>query len=643
MKMSRRKALIFIILLLLPAVALPLLIKPSTGVQTRVVKLKAAKYGYTPAKIVVNQGDRIVIQPTSLDVTHGFYLDGYPVEFTIKQQGLAFQKYTWEDEDGSLQTDWDKVSQIEFVADRKGKFIFRCTRICGNLHPFMTGELIVRPNTFYYLSVSLSVWIVVSLLLWFLQDAATGVKPYKRVNLLETFPLLKWLVKRRSFQFLLLFPGVVVFYLFIIASLWGSPVGNSNIAIIVVWILWWFALKAIFVPLGGRLWCMICPLPAPAEWLSRKSLTAVHYVGEPIRRLHHRFAGLQKDWPLKLRNMWLQNVIFLAMISFGIILITRPVATAILFLLILAATLLLAAIFRHRVFCLYLCPVGGFLGNYSMASMTEIRAIDPDVCRKHKDKCCYSGGENGWACPWNQYIGKMNRNNHCGFCTECIKSCPKDNVGIFARPFGSDFKLKGYDEMYNIIIMLVVAIAFSITMLGPWGFIKDAANITESRQLQPFLLYMLALWGSALAIFPGIFILTVKGARRLGGETVDFRTLTLRLAYILIPVGIFAWIAFSLSSIMINYNYVLNVLSDPLGLGWDLFGTAKVPFAPFIPEWIPPIQGVILLAGLYFGLTLGCRALKTLFDNPEARTKVMILPSLFALGVVNIFLKLYLG
>jgi polyferredoxin len=643
MKMSRRKALIFIILLLVPAVALPLLIKPSTGVQTRVVKLKAAKYGYTPAKIVVNQGDRIVIQPTSLDVTHGFYLDGYPVEFTIKQQGLAFQKYTWEDEDGSLQTDWDKVSQIEFVADRKGKFIFRCTRICGNLHPFMTGELIVRPNTFYYLSVSLSVWLVVSMLLWFLQDAATGVKPYKRVNLLETFPLLKWLVKRRSFQFLLLFPGVVVFYLFIIASLWGSPVGNSNIAIIVVWILWWFALKAIFVPLGGRLWCMICPLPAPAEWLSRKSLTAVHYVGEPIRRLHHRFAGLQKDWPLKLRNMWLQNVIFLAMISFGIILITRPVATAILFLLILAATLLLAAIFRHRVFCLYLCPVGGFLGNYSMASMTEIRAIDPDVCRKHKDKCCYSGGENGWACPWNQYIGKMNRNNHCGFCTECIKSCPKDNVGIFARPFGSDFKLKGYDEMYNIIIMLVVAIAFSITMLGPWGFIKDAANITESRQLQPFLLYMLALWGSALAIFPGIFILTVKGARRLGGETVDFRTLTLRLAYILIPVGIFAWIAFSLSSIMINYNYVLNVLSDPLGLGWDLFGTAKVPFAPFIPEWIPPIQGVILLAGLYFGLTLGCRALKTLFDNPEARTKVMILPSLFALGVVNIFLKLYLG
>ena len=36
-----------------------------------------------------------------------------------------------------------------------------------------------------------------------------------------------------------------VFYLFILSGLWGSPVGNRNIAIIFVWILWWFVLKAI--------------------------------------------------------------------------------------------------------------------------------------------------------------------------------------------------------------------------------------------------------------------------------------------------------------------------------------------------------------------------------------------------------------
>ncbi|MEE9495449.1 MAG: 4Fe-4S binding protein, partial [Desulfobacterales bacterium] len=523
------------------------------------------------------------------------------------------------------------------------KFTFRCTQVCGNLHPFMTGELIVRPNSLYHVAVSLSVWIVLSLLLWFRQDLKPKHGSGKKINLLESIPGLKWMVKRRSLQFMLLFPGFIIFYLFIISSLWGTPVGNRNITIIIVWILWWFALKAVFVPLGGRLWCMICPLPAPAEWISRRSLTAVRFIQKPIRGLHHRFIGLQKDWPEKIRNMWLQNIIFMLMISFGIILITRPMATAILFLAILAATLFLVLFFRHRVFCLYLCPVGGFLGNYSMASVTAIRAVDPKVCHKHRDKCCLRGGPGGWACPWDQYIGEMNRNNYCGFCTECIKSCPKDNVGIFLRPFGSDRMLKGYDEMYNVIIMLVVAIAFSITMLGPYGFVKEAANVTESRQMLPFLIYLAVLWGAALVVFPGLFILTTKGARRLTGNLINGRDLTLRLSYILIPLGIFAWIAFSLPSVMVNYNYILIVLSDPLGLGWNLFGTADAPFNPFYPEWIPVIQGVILLTGLYLGISRGYHGLENIVQNPFLRVKALILPSLFALFVVNILLKLYMG
>ena len=419
--------------------------------------------------------------------------------------------------------------------------------------------------------------------------------------------------------------------------------GNRNIAIIFVWILWWFVLKAVIVPLGGRIWCMVCPLPAPAEWLSRRSFTAVHYLKKPFKTLHHRFTGLQKDWPKLLDNMWLQNILFLSLISFGMILITRPIATATMFLIILGASLILALIYRRRIFCQYLCPVGGFLGTYSMASMTELRAIDPEICKNHKEKSCYTGGPGGWACPWKQYIGKMNRNNFCGLCMECIKSCPKDNVGIFIRPFGSDLYLKGYSEMFNVIIMLVVAIAFSITMLGPWGFIKDAANVTESRQITSFLVYVASLWGLALVIFPGIFILVSKAANRLAGRPASDRTMTLRLAYILVPIGIFAWIAFSLPALMVNYSYILSVLSDPLGLGWDLFGTANIGFKPLYPEFIPLIQGVILLAGLYFGLSRGHAAIKALVISPALRAKTMIIPAFFALFVVNILVNLYMG
>jgi ferredoxin len=237
----------------------------------------------------------------------------------------------------------------------------------------------------------------------------------------------------------------------------------------------------------------------------------------------------------------------------------------------------------------------------------------------------------------------MNRNNYCGLCTECIKSCPKDNIGLFLRPLGSDRMPRGYDEMFNIIIMLVVAIVFSITMGGPWGVIKDAANVTESRELIPFIIYITTIWGLALAVFPGLFALVALASKRLAGGPVRFRPLILGLSYMLVPIGIFAWIAFSLPMLMVNYNYILVVLSDPLGLGWNLLGTANFAFKPFAPEWIPPIQGIIMLAGLYFSLSRGYLGLKNLLPNSFSHFRALLPPSIFILIVVNIFLKIYMG
>ena len=642
--MTRKKVLLIIFLGLAVAVAVPLSLRLAPHQpHTHVIDLTAKKYGYEPGRIVVHQGDTVVLRPTSMDVTHGFLLDGYDLEAVIKQQGLAYLKYTWTDDEGQLHTDWDKVREIEFIAGKSGKFTFRCNQTCGNLHPFMTGELVVQTNTPYHLAAALSVWLTLSLLLWFGTGHVSQPPESRRINLLETVPLLKRAVKARSFQFLVILPNLIFFYLFVLSALWGSPVGNRNIAIIFVWILWWALLKTVLLPLGGRVWCLICPLPAPGEWLARKTLTAVRYLEKPLRGLHHRFLGLNKDWPTTFRNIWLQNGLFLVLISFGIILLTRPVATAILFLVILAATLGLSLVFRGRVFCLYLCPVGGFLSTYSMAACTELRAVDPEVCKEHKEKCCLVGGEDGWGCPWGQYLGKMDRNNYCGLCTECIKSCPKDNVGIFLRPFGSDQKLKGFDEVFSVLIMLMAALVFTITMLGPWSGIKQAANVTESRQLLPFFIYLGAVMSLTIVIFPSIFLLASKAAQRLAGGKVSWREVAYRAAYIFIPVGIFVWIAFSLPQVMINYSYIFSVLSDPLGFGWDLFGTANYPFKPFYPETIPIIQGVLVLVGLFFGLSRGYSSFTDLLSSRRERIRAMIVPSLLALGVVNVFLRLYMG
>jgi polyferredoxin len=649
--MTRKKIFIILLLTFELAIIIPMTIAMLPKKKTiRHISINAEKFKYSPSKIIVNKGDIIDLKFSTFDVTHGLYLDGYPIEL-IASKGTTFRKiYSVQDlnktsEHGvnSLGKNWARISSIKFTASKSGKFVYRCTKICGNLHPFMTGELIVKPNTYYHFAVALSIWITFLVLFLIIYGKQPSKPLFKRINLLHNFPLLKKLINMRSFQFAFILPNFLIFYLFILSSIGGSPVGNRNIAIVFVWILWWFILKAILVPFGGRIWCFTCPLPAPAEWLSRKRITLVKTIPERFRGLYHRFTGLELDWPKKLQNIWLQNILFLLMISFGMILITRPVATAFLFVVILGITFLFSLIFRQRVFCRYICPVGGFLGTYSMAAMTEIRSIDKDVCKKHKEKPCFSGGENGWACPWNQYIGNMNRNNDCGLCTECIKSCPKDNIGIFIRPYGSDKNIKGYDEMYNVIIMLVVAIVFSAVMLGPWGFIKDAANVTESGNIKHFIIFFVTIWSLALVVFPGLFVISTKLSNYIAKSPVSDRNLTLKLTYILIPIGMFAWIAFSLPAIMVNYGYIIAIFSDPLGLGWNLFNMANAHFKPFIPELIPLIQGFLLLLGLYLGLRCGYHSIKESIQSQTSACLAMIFPSLFALACVNILLKIFMG
>ncbi len=92
---------------------------------TRHLTLNAMQYEFAPGRIEVNQGDTVAIDITASDVVHGFYLDGYGIDEQL-EPGIP--------------------KHITFVADQAGKFRYRCSVSCGNLHPFMIGELVVGPN-----------------------------------------------------------------------------------------------------------------------------------------------------------------------------------------------------------------------------------------------------------------------------------------------------------------------------------------------------------------------------------------------------------------------------------------------------------------------------------------------------------------
>ncbi|MBI1747513.1 MAG: 4Fe-4S binding protein [Acidobacteria bacterium] len=463
-----------------------------------------------------------------------------------------------------------------------------------------------------------------------------------RVNLFEKFPWLKRVVKARSFQFSMILPNLLLFYLFILAGLFGTPIGSRNIIIVFVWILWWFVLITLMVPLLGRVWCTMCPLPVFGDWLQRRALVKVRS-GDTVG-LRNKLFGLNKRWPRKLSNIWLQNFGFLFLAIFSALLVTRPIVSALVFGLLIGLAVVLAYVYRLRAFCSYLCPISGFLSLYSMTSMIELRSVSADACQKCTSKACVRGSDQGWACPWYVYMGKLDRNNYCGLCMECVKSCPNDNIALFARPFASDIKLKGYDEVWKACIMLVLALSYSVVLLGPWGHIKNWANISESGNWGGFAVYASATTLLALVVFPGLLYLVVRLGQWLArAREHTSRELFIRLAYTLVPLGLLAWIAFSVPLVMVNGAYIISVLSDPLGWGMNLFGTAGFHWQPLWPAWVPYLQAPILLAGLFWSLRTGFHVALDLFGDRALATRALAPLSVFLTAITMVFLALFVG
>lgn len=467
-------------------------------------------------------------------------------------------------------------------------------------------------------------------------------KPW-RDNLFARWPLLKRLTKMRSFQFLVILPNLFMFYLFLISALFGTPVGNRNVIIVCVWILWWFVLIAVMVPFGSRAWCTMCPLPFFGDWMQRRAVIKVRSGKSP--GTENKFFGLQKRWPKRLSNIWLQNFGFLFLATFSALLVTRPMVSALVFGILILLAAGLALTYRLRTFCNYVCPISGFLSLYSMTSAVELRSVDKDVCLKCKSKSCIRGSEKGWACPWNIYMGKLDRNNYCGLCFECVKSCPHDNIALFARPFAtSDIEIRGYDEVWKACIMLVLAFSYSVVLLGPWGRLKDWANISEMHNWLGFAAFAGSQALLALVVFPGLYYLSIRLAKWYArADAVPTQELFLKYSYMLVPMGLLAWIAFSVPLLMVNGSYIIAVISDPLGWGMNLFHTSDFPWIPFHPAWVPFIQVPILLAGLYCGLRGLEKAGRKLFADPVQLYRSLIPPAALLLGVTVVLMKLFIG
>jgi polyferredoxin len=339
---------------------------------------------------------------------------------------------------------------------------------------------------------------------------------------------------------------------------------------------------------------------------------------------------LNLRWPKPLRNIWVQSASFLLLALFSTVLLTSPLVTAIVLAGMLLAAVGLSMVFERRSFCRYLCPVGGFIGLYSQAAPTELRIKSKSVCVACVGKPCYNGSDAGYGCPWDVFPGGLTKNTYCGLCMECIRTCPHDNIAINARPFGADLQNPParLDEAFKSFVMLGSAMVYSAVLLGPWGALKDAAYRIGTSSWFMYAAAFLVLIGILL---PALFALCVSPA----GDLRSFRQRFSRMSKALVPLGLTAWIAFSLSFVLTNATYIFSSLSDPLGVGWNLLGTANMAWQPLFTSTLAPMQTMVLVGGVIWS---GRVAQRTAADSRISPLPVLIYCLIVALIILWLLL-----
>jgi len=118
--------------------------------------------------------------------------------------------------------------------------------------------------------------------------------------------------------------------------------------------------------------------------------------------------------------------------SVGLVNSVRLTFTALLLLTGLALTV--SAVYRRRTFCRHLCFFGALAGNYSMASVVELRPDGP-TCRGCAREACLRDEAASLpdACPMLQRPRALAENRECNLCLKCLRTCERRSLALRVR------------------------------------------------------------------------------------------------------------------------------------------------------------------------------------------------------------------
>ena len=391
------------------------------------------------------------------------------------------------------------------------------------------------------------------------------------------------LIKSRPFIFLVRLPFVAAFMLIVYAGFSGSIYRNGATLAVMFWLVF-ISLLAI---MGGKIWCLICPWNIITEWLQKILLPADNKL-------------LNFKVPKLFRNLWLPVFLFLLIIwlEYAAAMTDNARMVAYLALIIFGSTFVSALIFTRKSFCRYACPVGAICGIYGLFAPLELRSSDKETCKKCQSKDCVKGNEKGAPCPVFEYPGIMDDSFYCILCTECIHTCPNDNITVNIRAPAFDlakFRILSFSEFFIIISMLALSVFGAINISI---FHLQIIDWASTNLLLPGMVSLLFLM---LLLIAAVFLIIYAIAR-------VYNVSASMIVYVMLPIALFNHMANTVKLFSIRAEEAVSLISDPLGFSWNLFGTSGyLPKTLFAPATLMIITVPLMLFGLLFSMYLAYR------------------------------------
>ncbi|GAQ91111.1 hypothetical protein KFL_007280100 [Klebsormidium nitens] len=453
-----------------------------------------------------------------------------------------------------------------------------------------------------------------------------GHDPF-RLDLLKAYPPLRTFLrsdiwpKEINFRF-----TAYAFAIGVCLLLFGPQDREHNVVLTVFWAYWWPVIFLMY-PFLGRVWCAICPFMIYGELVQRWRLS--------------RGAQLLK-WPRETAEAW--GPWFLFAMFAGILLwedvwhlSTHAALSGGLLILITSGAVICSAIFERRLWCRYLCPIGGMNGLFAKMSMTEVRARQGVCSATCQTYHCYKGGPaeppeglKTSGCPLHSHPAQLVDNKDCTLCMDCLKACPHTSVQFNLRAPGVDLWTTHKPAVSEVALMF---------MLLGGVYLHRAPNLLSQFGFDPILIDSKPIHiavAAGLLSLPGVISYCVDALNRLYHHTQ--RTLApapfLHLAYGYLPLVWSATLAHYLPLLLVEGGTLLPVTAATVG-----FRDSGLPIAVADPSVVGLLQGAVLAGGMGLSLALTRKLGKRHWSMlwPQCATIFAFSAELWALFIQDVF------